>query len=132
MSWDQEHALSQYLADLRTLVKLKSHEELIPWMAYLQLAHFKGAFSLGRPNRSHEGFEHVMNVLLTVSGSPDMRVRLPPLLIATTRRHPSSLMSSKPVLVPPCPSPWRFDFVRWLLRFAVHSRTVHSLRPYLR
>ena len=51
-----------------------SNEELIPWTAYLQLAHFKGAFSLGQPYRSHEGFEHVINVLFTVSGSPDMRV----------------------------------------------------------
>jgi hypothetical protein len=51
-------------------------------MAYLQLAHFKGALSLGRPYRSHEGFEHVTNVLLTGSGSPDMLVGLRQLLLA--------------------------------------------------
>ena len=81
-------------ANIGHVGKSKSNEELIPWTAYLQLAHFKGAFSLGRPYRSHEGFEHVMNVLLTASGSPDMRVGLPLLLATTTSR---SLMSSSPV-----------------------------------
>ena len=61
-------------------------------MAYLQLAHFKGALSLGRPYRSHEGFEHVMNVLLTVSGSPDdMRVGLRRLLPALPQGHHACL-----------------------------------------
>lgn len=42
------------------------------WMAYLQLAHLRGAFSPGRPYLEQEGFEHVTSVLLTGGGGPDI------------------------------------------------------------
>ena len=116
------------------------------WMAYLQLAHLRGAFSPGRPYFSQEGFEHVTSVLLTGGGGPDIRlftkIRNTSLTFGSEvvrkvnnyvidRRLDTALRPLGTHTVTRCSSRWQLVFVHHFCCLVARFRTVHSLNPYL-
>src|SRR6266851_9876816 len=109
-------------------------------MAYLQLAHLRGAFSPGRPYRPQKGFEQVTSVLLTAGGGPDIVYSQIENTFGgfdrTFHANYDYVISSHPLnpfdssVIDQCHSRWQFVFVHRSCRFVAHFRTAHSLSLY--